>query len=172
MTYTFLKAQGKEIGKSIVEDDKVDLAKSLLDTSKARLVLPVDSVVAKEFKNDSEFKTVLQDSIPKDWQGVDIGSKTIELFTKEILGAKTIVWNGPMGVFEMPNFATGTLAIAEAMAKATANGATTVVGGGDSVAALEQAHLADKMSHVSTGGGASLEFLEGKVLPGVKALEG
>ncbi|HET6402769.1 MAG TPA: phosphoglycerate kinase [Candidatus Kapabacteria bacterium] len=171
MTYTFLKAQGKEIGKSLVEDDKVELAKSLLDHSQTHLVLPVDSVAAKEFKNDTEYKTVSQDNIPKDWQGVDIGSKTIELFTKEIAGAKTIVWNGPMGVFEMPNFARGTLAIAEAMARATANGATTVVGGGDSVAALEQAHLADKMSHVSTGGGASLEFLEGKVLPGVRALE-
>ncbi|MFI5201455.1 MAG: phosphoglycerate kinase [Candidatus Kapaibacterium sp.] len=171
MTYTFLKAEGKEIGKSLVEEDKVDLAKSLLDTSKDRLFLPVDSVVAKEFKNDTEYKTVPQNEIPSDWQGVDIGPETIKLFTKEIANAKTIVWNGPMGVFEMPNFAKGTLAIAEAMAKATANGAMTVVGGGDSVAALEQAHLADKMSHVSTGGGASLEFLEGKVLPGVKALE-
>src|SRR5581483_9043958 len=171
MTYTFLKAQGKEIGKSLVEDDKVELAKSLLDRSQSRLLLPVDSVVAREFKNDSEFKTVSQDRIPKDWQGVDIGPETIKLFTKEIENAKTIVWNGPMGVFEMPNFAKGTLAIAEAMARSTANGATTVVGGGDSVAAVEQAHLADNMSHVSTGGGASLEFLEGKVLPGVKALE-
>ncbi len=171
MTYTFLKAEGKEIGNSIVEDDKVDLAKSLLEKSKDRLLLPVDSVVAKEFKNDSEFKTVSQDAIPKDWQGVDIGPETIKLFTDEIAKAKTIVWNGPMGVFEMPNFATGTLAIANAMADATARGATTIVGGGDSVAALEQAHLADKMSHVSTGGGASLEFLEGKTLPGVAALE-
>lgn len=171
MTYTFLKAQGKEIGKSLVENDKIDLAKSLLDQFPNNLVLPVDSVVALEFKNDTEFKTVSQNDIPKDWQGVDIGAKTIELFTNEIARAKTIVWNGPMGVFEMPNFAIGTLAIAEAMARATANGATTIVGGGDSVAALEHAHLADKMSHVSTGGGASLEFLEGKILPGVKALE-
>jgi len=172
MTYTFFKAEGKEIGNSIVEDDKVDLAKSLLERSQTHLLLPVDSVVAKEFKNESEYKTVSQNNIPSDWQGVDIGPETIKLFTKEIASAKTIVWNGPMGVFEMPNFATGTLAIAQAMAKATANGATTVVGGGDSVAALEQAHLAGKMSHVSTGGGASLEFLEGKTLPGVKALEG
>ena len=171
MTYTFLKAQGKEIGKSIVEEDKTDLAKSLLEQAQSHLVLSVDSVVAREFKNDAEFKTVSVNEIPADWQGVDIGPETIRLFTKEIANAKTIVWNGPMGVFEMPNFAKGTLAIAEAMAKATATGATTVVGGGDSVAALDQAHLADKMSHVSTGGGASLEFLEGKTLPGVKALE-
>jgi phosphoglycerate kinase len=171
MTYTFLKAQGFEIGNSLVEDDKVELAKSLLDQSQCRLVLPVDSVVAREFKNDAEYKTVSAVTIPPDWMGVDIGPETIKLFTEEIASAKTIVWNGPMGVFEMPNYAMGTLAIAEAMARATANGATTVVGGGDSVAALEQAHLADKMSHVSTGGGASLEFLEGKVLPGVRALE-
>jgi phosphoglycerate kinase len=171
MTYTFLKAQGKEIGNSLVEEDKVQLAKSLLDQSQCRLVLPVDSIVAREFKNDAEYKTVSAVTIPPDWMGVDIGPETIKLFTEEIANAKTIVWNGPMGVFEMPNYATGTLAIAEAMARATTNGATTVVGGGDSVAALEQAHLADKMSHVSTGGGASLEFLEGKVLPGVKALE-
>ncbi len=173
MTYTFLKAEGKEIGKSLVEDDKIDVALPLLKKEGAggRLMLPIDSVVAREFKNDSEYKTVSVDQIPKDWQGVDIGSETIKLFTQEIERAKTIVWNGPMGVFEMPNFATGTLAIAEAMARATANGATTVVGGGDSVAAIEQAGLADKMSHVSTGGGASLEFLEGKTLPGVKALE-
>jgi len=171
MTYTFLKAQGLEIGKSLVEEDKVELAKSLLDRSQCHLVIPVDSVVAREFKNDAEYKTVSAVTIPSDWMGVDIGPETIKLFTKEIEGAKTIVWNGPMGVFEMPNFATGTLAIANAMASATANGATTVVGGGDSVAAVEQAGLADKMSHVSTGGGASLEFLEGKVLPGVKTLE-
>ncbi len=171
MTYTFLKAQGFEIGNSLVEEDKVELAKSLLDRSQCRLVIPVDSVVAREFKNDAEYKTLSAVTIPPDWMGMDIGPETIKLFTEEIASAKTIVWNGPMGVFEMPNYASGTLAIAEAMARATANGATTVVGGGDSVAALEQAHLADKMSHVSTGGGASLEFLEGKVLPGVKALE-
>ena len=134
------------------------------------MLLAVDSVLAHEFANDAESKTVSINEMPPDWQGVDIGPETIELFTSEIAHAKTIVWNGPMGVFEMPNFAKGTLAIAKAMAEATAHGATTVVGGGDSVAALEQAHLADKMSHVSTGGGASLEFLEGKTLPGVAAL--
>ena len=171
MTYTFLKAEGKEIGKSLCEEDKIDLAKALLAKSGLRLLLPVDSLVAKEFTNDAEHKVVSQDAIPTDWQGVDIGPETIKLFSNEIAKAKTIVWNGPMGVFEMPNFAAGTLAIANAMAAATRRGAITVVGGGDSVAALEQAHLADKMSHVSTGGGASLEFLEGKVLPGVKALE-
>ena len=171
MTYTFLKAQGKEIGKSLVEDDKVELAKSLLDQQQGRLVIPVDTMVAKEFNNDAEHRSVNVDQIPNDWMGVDIGQETIKLFMQEIGQAKTIVWNGPMGIFEMPNYAMGTLAIAEAMARATANGATTVVGGGDSVAALEQAHLADKMSHVSTGGGACLEFLEGKVLSGVKALE-
>jgi phosphoglycerate kinase len=171
MTYTFLKAQGLEIGNSLVEEDKVELAKSLLDQAHCHLVIPVDSVVAREFKNDAEYKTVSAVTMPPDWIGVDIGPETIKLFTEEIAVAKTIVWNGPMGVFEMPNFAAGTLAIAEAMASATANGATTVVGGGDSVAAVEQAGLADKMSHVSTGGGASLEFLEGKELPGVKALE-
>jgi phosphoglycerate kinase len=184
MTYTFLKAQGKEIGKSLVEDDKVKLANATLQkfgiaddkdhpllSKNVKLILPVDTIVSKEFNNDAEHCAVKINQIPPDWMGMDIGPETIKLFTEEIANAKTIVWNGPMGVFEMPNFATGTLAIAEAMARATANGATTVVGGGDSVAAVEQAHLADKMSHVSTGGGASLEFLEGKVLPGVKALE-
>ncbi len=170
MTYTFLKAEGKGIGKSLCEDDKLEIAKSLLSSSGGHLVLAVDSVLAHEFANDAESKTVSINEMPPDWQGVDIGPETIELFTSEIAHAKTIVWNGPMGVFEMPNFAKGTLAIAKAMAEATAHGATTVVGGGDSVAALEQAHLADKMSHVSTGGGASLEFLEGKTLPGVAAL--
>jgi phosphoglycerate kinase len=173
MMFTFLKAEGKEIGKSLVEEDKIAVALPLLEKEGdgGALMLPVDSVVAREFKNDAEYKTVSVDNMPTDWIGVDIGPETITLFTQEIESAKTIVWNGPMGVFEMPNFAAGTLAIAQAMATATTNGATTVVGGGDSVAAVEQAGLADKMSHVSTGGGASLEFLEGKILPGVKALE-
>ena len=134
-------------------------------------MIPTDTVVAGEFKNEAEHKSVSVNNIPPDWMGVDIGPETIKQFTEEILKAKTIVWNGPMGVFEMSNYANGTLAIAKAMAEATGKGATTVVGGGDSVAALEQSGLADKMSHVSTGGGASLEFLEGKTLPGVKALE-
>lgn len=172
MMFTFLKAQGKEVGKSLVEDDKVELAKELLGKSSDTLVLPVDCIVATEFKNDAERKTVSCDAIPEGWMGLDIGPETIQLFERELAKAKTIVWNGPMGVFEMPNFAQGTLSIAQAMAKATASGATTIVGGGDSVAALEQSGLADKMSHVSTGGGASLEFLEGKTLPGVAALEG
>ncbi|HWF44892.1 MAG TPA: phosphoglycerate kinase [Candidatus Kapabacteria bacterium] len=171
MTYTFLKAQGKEIGKSIVEDDKVELAKSLLERAGDKLMLPVDTMIVRELKNDAEYRTVSVDAIPADWLGADIGAKTIQKFKTEIQNAKTIVWNGPMGVFEIPEFAAGTLAIAQAIASATASGATTVVGGGDSVAAVEQAGLADQMSHVSTGGGASLEFLEGKILPGVKALE-
>ncbi|SRR5579883_965046 len=171
MTYTFLKAQGKEVGKSLVEEDKIELAQSLLAQAGGKLMIPTDTVVAGEFKNEAEHKSVSVNNIPPDWMGVDIGPETIKQFTEEILKAKTIVWNGPMGVFEMSNYANGTLAIAKAMAEATGKGATTVVGGGDSVAALEQSGLADKMSHVSTGGGASLEFLEGKTLPGVKALE-
>lgn len=171
MMYTFLKAQGIEIGKSLVEEDKIDVAKSVLQRAGGRLLLPVDTVVAKEFANESEHKTVKVNAIAADWLGVDIGTETITLFSDKIAEAKTIVWNGPMGVFEMPNFAIGTDAIAKALAIATARGATTVVGGGDSVAAVEKAGLADRMSHVSTGGGASLEFLEGKTLPGVSALE-
>jgi phosphoglycerate kinase len=171
MMYTFLKAQGKEVGKSLVEEDKIDVAKSVLERSNGKLVLPVDTVVAREFANEAEHKTVSVNDIPSEWLGVDIGPKTIEEFSKRIASAKTIVWNGPMGVFEMPNFAVGTDAIAKALALATDEGATTIVGGGDSVAAVEKAGLASKMSHVSTGGGASLEFLEGKTLPGVKALE-
>jgi phosphoglycerate kinase len=171
MSYTFLKAQGKEVGKSLVEEDKIELAKELLAKSGSKLGIPTDTIVAEEFKNEAQHRAVSVDQIPAGWMGVDIGPDTIQQFTREIENAETIVWNGPMGVFEMPNYANGTLAIAKAMAQATSNGATTVVGGGDSVAALEHAHLADKMSHVSTGGGASLEFLEGKELPGVEALE-
>ena len=173
MMYTFYKAHGLEIGKSLCEDDKLPLAKDLLERAERegkKLILPVDTVIADAFNNEAQRKTVSTASIPKDWLGMDIGPETIELFSDYIFHAQTIVWNGPMGVFEMPNFATGTIAIAQALAKATERGATTIVGGGDSVAALEQNHLADKMSHVSTGGGASLEFLEGKELPGITAL--
>ncbi|QQY80276.1 phosphoglycerate kinase [Keratinibaculum paraultunense] len=170
MAYTFLKAQGYEIGKSILEEDKLDLANELLKEAEkrgAKLLLPVDVVVAKEFKNDTEFKTVSVENIPADMMGMDIGEETIKLFTEEIKKAKTIVWNGPMGVFEMENFNKGTYAIARAMAESDA---ITIVGGGDSAAAVEKAGFAEKMTHISTGGGASLEFLEGKELPGIAAI--
>ena len=173
MAYTFNKAEGLEIGKSLCEDDKLCLAKQLLARAVQfgkKLILPTDTVIADAFTNDANRKTVSTTSIPAGWMGMDIGPDTIGMFENLIVNAQTIVWNGPMGVFEMPNFAEGTLAVAQAMAKATDRGATTIVGGGDSVAAVEQSGLADKMSHVSTGGGASLEFLEGKVLPGVAAL--
>jgi phosphoglycerate kinase len=173
MVYTFYKAQGKEVGKSLLEADKIDVAGKILADAKAngkKILLPVDDVVAREFKNDSPSKIVENGNIPADMMGLDIGPKTIALFSKELENAKTIVWNGPMGVFEMENFSKGTFAIAQALAKATANGATTIIGGGDSASAIKKAGLANKVSHVSTGGGASLEFLEGKVLPGVAAL--
>jgi phosphoglycerate kinase len=173
MMFTFYKAQGLEIGKSLLEADKVELAKQILDTAKAKnvkLLLPVDCLVADKFDNAAETKIVKVDAIPADWTGVDIGPETVKLFTDEIVKAKTVVWNGPMGVFEMPNFAKGTTAVAEALVEATKNGATTIVGGGDSASAIKQAGLDQAVSHVSTGGGASLEYLEGKVLPGVAAL--
>ncbi len=170
MAFTFLKAKGYEVGKSLLEEDKVELAKELIKKAKANgvaLVLPIDIVVAKEFKNDTEFKTVAADSIPADMMGLDIGEETISLFSDVIKEAKTIIWNGPMGVFEMDNFNKGTYAIANAMVH---SGAITIVGGGDSASAVEKAGLADKITHVSTGGGASLELLEGKVLPGIDAI--
>ncbi len=173
MAFTFFKAQGKEIGKSLLEEEKIDLAKEVLKKakeSKIKFLLPVDVVVASEFKNDSPAETVKIDNIPNNKMGLDIGPETIKLFSTELLKSKTIVWNGPMGVFEMDNFAKGTFAIAETLVEATKNGAVTVIGGGDSAAAISKAGLEDKVSHVSTGGGASLEFLEGKVLPGVEAL--
>jgi len=173
MAFTFFKAQGKEIGKSLLEEEKLELAKELLNKVKGmnvRFLLPIDVVVADEFKNDSPSETVSIDNVASAKMGLDIGPETIKLFKDEIIKSKTIVWNGPMGVFEMPNFAKGTFEIAEALAEATANGAITVVGGGDSSAAISKAGLEDKVSHVSTGGGASLEFLEGKILPGVAAL--
>ena len=173
MAFTFLKAQGKEIGKSLLEEEKIELAKSVLEKTKGtkvKFLLPVDFIVASEFKNDSPSTVVTADSIPADKMGLDIGPETIKLFKKELGDSKTIVWNGPMGVFEMDNFAKGTFEIAKVLAEVTSKNATTIIGGGDSAAAISKAGLEDKVSHVSTGGGASLEFLEGKVLPGVDAL--
>ena len=173
MAYTFEKAQGLQIGKSLVEDDKLDLAKRLIADAKAKnfkLLLPTDHVVAPEFKADAPATICDVTATPADQMGLDIGPKTIAAYSAEIAKAKTIVWNGPMGVFEMPAFAKGTLEIAKAVAAATANGATSIIGGGDSVAAVHQSGLAKQVSHISTGGGASLEFLGGTKLPGVEAL--
>jgi len=173
MAYTFLKADGQPIGKSLVEDDKLDLARRLRSEAQQKkfaLLLPVDHVVGAEFRADTATQTVSVSATPDGWMGLDIGPKTIEAYRQKIAAAKTIVWNGPMGVFEMPAFAKGTLEIAKAVAAATGAGATSIVGGGDSVAAVHQSGLADKISHISTGGGASLEFLGGRRLPGVEAL--
>lgn len=166
MAYTFFAAQGKTTGTSLLEPDYIDYAKKMLDEAGDKLLLPVDTVVAKEFANDAESQ-VVEGNIPDGWMGLDIGPKTIELYKDALKDAKTVVWNGPMGVFEMPNFAKGTNTIAKALADLDA---TTIIGGGDSVAAVNQAGLGDKMSHISTGGGASMEFLEGKELPGIAAL--
>ncbi|QOJ30040.1 MAG: phosphoglycerate kinase [Ignavibacteriales bacterium] len=174
MAYTFYKAQGLEIGTSLLEAEKVDLAKELLDKLKAsgkKFLLPVDVVVAPEFKDDSPQDVVPVTAMPSDKMGLDIGPETVKLFTDAIMASKTVVWNGPMGVFEFDNFAKGTNAIAQALADATKQGVVTVVGGGDSAAAIAKIGLETAVSHVSTGGGASLEFLEGKVLPGVEALD-
>lgn len=171
MSYTFYKAMGLEIGTSILDADNIDLAKMLLEKASSlnvKFLLPVDIVCADEFSNDAKHKTYSRDKIPSDMMGLDIGEETIKLYSEEIAKAKTVVWNGPMGVFEMENFAKGTKAIAEALA---VSDATTIIGGGDSAAAVEQFGLADKMSHISTGGGASLEFLEGKILPGISIIE-
>ena len=173
MAYTFFQAQGFSIGKSLVEGDKLDLARKILADAKQKnfkLLLPVDNVVAREFKADSPATIVDVGAIPADQMGLDIGPKTVAAYCAEIAKAKTIVWNGPMGVFEMPAFAKGTLAVAQAVAAATAAGAISIVGGGDSVAAVHQSGLANQISHISTGGGASLEFLGGRKLPGVEAL--
>ena len=170
MAFTFLKAQGFEIGKSLLDAERLEFSKDLLtkaETAGVKLMLPVDVACAPEFKNDAAKTIVKADAIPADQMGLDIGPETIELFCAEIKRAKTVLWNGPMGAFEMPSFAAGTKAAAEALA---VSGAVTVIGGGDSAAAVEQFGLAGKMTHVSTGGGASLEFLEGKTLPGVAAL--
>jgi phosphoglycerate kinase len=173
MAYTFYKAQGLEIGTSLLEADKVELAKEILEKaskSKVKLLLPVDCVIADKFENNANRKTVKVNEITPGWSGLDIGQETVKLFKEELSKAKTVVWNGPMGVFEMENFAHGTVAIAKMLAEITKSGATTIVGGGDSAAAINKAGLAKQVSHVSTGGGASLEFLEGKILPGVAAL--
>ena len=174
MAYTFFKAQGLEIGKSLLEADKVGYAKDILAQSGDKIVLPVDCQVTDFFDFDSrkigELKQVGTDTIPADWEGLDIGSESIKKFQSILSNAKTVIWNGPMGVFEISETAKGTYAIAELLAHVTAGGATTVIGGGDSTAAIDKAGVADKVSHVSTGGGASLEFMEGKILPGVAAL--
>jgi len=173
MAYTFFKAMGFEIGTSLLEEEKIDLAKQTLEklsNSKVRLLLPLDVVVTSEFDNNSPKEIVDVKNIPADKMGLDIGPATCEEFEKAVLESKTVVWNGPMGVFEMENFAHGTNAVASALAKATSEGAVSIIGGGDSAAAIKQAGLENEVSHVSTGGGASLEFLEGKILPGVEAL--
>jgi len=171
MSYTFLKARGLEIGKSILEADKMELARNLEEEAKKRgveLLLPVDVIVADDFSVKANRKAVPVEEIPKEWEGMDIGPKTIKLFQSALAGAKTVVWNGPVGVFEMEPFSVGTKSIAQTLAELT--DATTIIGGGDSAAAVEQLGYADKITHISTGGGASLEFLEGKELPGVAAL--
>jgi phosphoglycerate kinase len=173
MAYTFEKAQGLPIGRSLVENDKIDLAKRLLAEAKARnfkFLLPADHVIAPELKPDAKATICDVSATPANQMGLDIGPKTIAAYAAEIAKAKMIVWNGPMGVFEMPAFAKGTLEIAKAVAAATTAGATSIVGGGDSVAAVHQSGVANKISHISTGGGASLEFLAGRKLPGVEAL--
>ena len=169
MAYTFMKALGEEVGDSLLEADYLDYAKEMMDKAKEKgvnLLIPVDTVVADDFSNDANIKTVERGGIEAGWQGLDIGPKTRALFADALKDAKTVVWNGPMGCFEMPNFAAGTVAVAEALAEIDA---TTIIGGGDSAAAVNQLGFGDKMTHISTGGGASLEFLEGKELPGVAA---
>lgn len=173
MAYTFLKASGGQVGNSLVEDDRLELASQLLAKARAKgvmLLLPVDSVIADQFSNEANFKTAASNNIPDGWMGLDIGPDARGAFTSIIEGANTILWNGPMGVFEMPNFADGTKVIAQAVAKATVNGAFSLVGGGDSVAAVNQMGLSNEVSYVSTGGGVMLEFLEGKELPGIGAI--
>lgn len=170
LAYTFVKAQGHEIGNSLVEEDKIELAKEFMQKAKDKgvnFLMPVDAVVASEFSKDADSKVVDIDAIPADWMGLDIGPKTVALYADTIKNSKLIIWNGPMGVFEMEKFADGTKGVAEAMAETAGY---TIIGGGDSAAAVEKFHVANKMDHISTGGGASLEFMEGKELPGVVAL--
>ena len=174
MAYTFFKAMGGNIGGSLCEADKLDTAKELLEKAKTKgvqILLPVDSILADKFDNAAQIQSGDSNNIPDGWMGLDIGEKAIQQFTDVIAASKTILWNGPMGVFEMENFSKGTITIAKAIAAATKNGAYSLVGGGDSVAAVNKFHLADEVSYVSTGGGAMLEFFEGKVLPGVAAIE-
>jgi phosphoglycerate kinase len=171
LAYTFVKAQGHEVGKSLLEADKLDLANSFIEKAKEKGVnfyMPVDVIVADDFSADANTKVVAIEEIPADWEALDIGPKTAEIYRDVIKGSKLVIWNGPMGVFEIDKFANGTKAVAEALAEA--EGTYSVIGGGDSAAAVEKFNLADKMSHISTGGGASLEFMEGKALPGVVAL--
>ena len=171
MAYTFVKAQGYNVGNSLCEPEKVDLALECMEKAKekgVKFILPVDTKIGKEFKPDTESKTVDWKEIPDEWEGFDIGEKTIEMFKENLKDAKTVIWNGPVGLFEFDQFAIGTNAIAKALAEL--EGATTIIGGGDSAAAVEKAGLASQMTHISTGGGASLEFLEGKKLPGVECL--
>ena len=170
MTFTFLKAMGYEVGNSICELDRLDIAKETIEKAKmkgVKLLLPIDTVCGKEFTNDTETVTVDSKQIPEGWQGLDIGPKAIEEYTQELKNAKTVIWNGPLGVFEFEKFAKGTNSIAKVLSELDA---TTIVGGGDSVAAIEKGGFSDKITHISTGGGASLEFLEGKALPGIEAL--
>lgn len=171
MAYTFIKANGGEIGLSICENDKLDLAKDLMKKAEekgVKMYIPIDNTIADDFSNDANIKTVDAGKIPEGWEGVDIGPKSIALFSDVIKNAKTVIWNGPMGVFEMSNFAKGTIAVAEAIAESDS---ISIIGGGDSAAAVEQFGFADKVTHISTGGGASLEFLEGIVLPGIACLQ-
>lgn len=171
LSYTFIKALGHEVGKSLLEEDKIELAKSFMEKAKKNGVnfyMPVDVVVADDFSNDANIQVVSIEDIPSDWEGLDAGPKTREIYADVIKNSKLVIWNGPMGVFELDAFANGTKAVAEALAEATDT--YSVIGGGDSAAAVEKFNLADKMSHISTGGGASLEFMEGKELPGVVAL--
>jgi len=167
MAYTFFAAEGKTVGTSLLEEDKIDLAKSFIEKGGDKLILPVDTVINNAFSEEGDIKTV-EGNIPDGYMGLDIGPKTVELFKKELEGAKTVIWNGPMGVFEMPTFAKGTLAVCEMLANMP--DANTIIGGGDSAAAVKQLGYADKVSHISTGGGASLEYMEGKVLPGIAAI--
>ena len=174
MIFTFYKARGLNVGKSLVEEDKLELAKSLEEKARAKKVtflLPTDVVVADNFAPDANYKTVSANDIPDNWMGLDIGHESVEIFQEALGDCKSVIWNGPMGVFEFDRFAVGTEAIARTLAAISKSGTTTIIGGGDSVAAVEKVGLANQMSHISTGGGASLELLEGKILPGIAALD-